>query len=135
MGQVWTAPLDQSSEPPGRMPLPLRNGAGPLESTLRVADDPILVTLAETTPELEAAGLQDDLERAGIHPWGWVVINSIAAAHPQSAFLRTRARNEVAQIARVRELADRVAIVPLLSDEPIGVERLSALIGGVPQLA
>ena len=55
----------------------------------------ILVTLAETTPVLEAAGLQDDLERAGIHPWAWVVNNSIAAAHPQSAFLRTRARNEI----------------------------------------
>jgi arsenite-transporting ATPase len=93
----------------------------------------ILVTLAETTPVLEAAGLQDDLERAGIHPWAWVVNNSIAAAHPESAFLRTRARNEVAQLARVRELADRVAIVPLLSEEPIGTARLSALTRGIPQ--
>lgn len=87
----------------------------------------ILVTLAETTPVLEAIGLQDDLERAGIHPWAWVVNNSIAAAHPRSAFLRTRARNEVAQIARVREVADRVAIIPLLPEEPRGLERLSAL--------
>ncbi|MDT0180341.1 arsenical pump-driving ATPase [Microbacterium sp. ARD31] len=87
----------------------------------------ILVTLAETTPVLEAADLQDDLERAGIHPWAWVVNNSIAAAHPESAFLRTRARNEIAQIARVRELADRVAIVPLLAEEPVGVARLAAL--------
>ena len=95
----------------------------------------ILVTLAETTPVLEAAGLQEDLERAGIHPWAWVVNNSIAAAHPQSAFLRTRACNEVTQIARVRELSDRVAIVPLLAEEPIGVSRLSALTGGIPQFA
>jgi arsenite-transporting ATPase len=87
----------------------------------------ILVTLAETTPVLEAADLQDDLERAGIHPWAWVVNNSIAAAHPESAFLRTRARNEIAQIARVRELAHRVAIVPLLAEEPVGVARLAAL--------
>ena len=89
----------------------------------------ILVTLAETTPVLEATGLQDDLERAGIHPWAWVVNNSIAAAHPRSSFLRTRARNEAEQIARVRELADRVAIVPLLPDEPVGLERLSSLTG------
>lgn len=95
----------------------------------------ILVTLAETTPVLEAAGLQEDLERAGIHPWAWVVNNSIAAAHPQSAFLRTRARNEVTQIARVRELSHRVAIVPLLAEEPIGLARLSALTDGIPQLA
>jgi arsenite-transporting ATPase len=93
----------------------------------------ILVTLAETTPVLEAAGLQDDLERAGIHPWAWVVNSSIAAAHPESAFLRTRARNEVAQLARVQELADRMAIVPLLSEEPIGIARLSALTRGIPQ--
>jgi len=95
----------------------------------------ILVTLAETTPVLEVAGLQEDLERAGIRPWAWVVNNSIAAAHTQSAFLRTRARNEVTQIARVRDLSDRVAIVPLLAEEPIGVSRLSALTGGIPQLA
>lgn len=95
----------------------------------------ILVTLAETTPVLEAAGLQDDLERAGIHPWAWVVNNSIAAARPQSAFLRARARNEVRLMARVRERAERVAIVPLLPEEPIGQARLSALTGGIPHLA
>jgi arsenite-transporting ATPase len=95
----------------------------------------IIVTLAETTPVLEAAGLQDDLHRAGIHPWAWVVNNSIAAAHPESAFLRTRGRNEVPQVARVRTMADRVAVVPLLSEEPIGASRLSALTHGIPQPA
>ena len=95
----------------------------------------IIVTLAETTPVLEAAGLQDDLERAGIHPWAWVVNNSIAAARPESSFLRTRARSEVAHIAHVRELADRIAIVPLLSEEPTGVARLSALTGVTRQIA
>ena len=95
----------------------------------------VIVTLAETTPVLEAIGLQDDLERAGIHPWAWVVNNSIAAAHPGSAFLRTRARNEIAQIDRVRTLADRMAVVPLLAEEPIGAARLSALTRGIPQPA
>ncbi|EJR4349634.1 arsenical pump-driving ATPase, partial [Salmonella enterica subsp. enterica serovar Infantis] len=33
----------------------------------------IIVTLAETTPVLEAANLQQDLRRAGIEPWAWVV--------------------------------------------------------------
>jgi arsenite-transporting ATPase len=63
------------------------------------------------------------------------VNNSIAAARPRSPFLRTRACNEVAQITRVQELADRIAIIPLLSEEPIGLARLSALTGGVPQPA
>lgn len=91
----------------------------------------LVVTLAESTPVLEAVGLRDDLERAGIHPWAWVVNNSIAAAHPESAFLRTRARHEIAEIAHVRALADRVAIIPLLAEEPIGVTRLSALTGTI----
>ncbi|WP_442574564.1 arsenical pump-driving ATPase [Microbacterium sp. F51-2R] len=90
----------------------------------------IIVTLAETTPVLEAAGLQRELERAGIHPWAWVVNDSIAAAHPESPFLRARARGEIAQIARVRQLADVIAVVPLLGEEPIGVERLTALTRG-----
>ncbi len=95
----------------------------------------ILVTLAETTPVLEAEGLQQDLDRAGIHPWAWVVNNSIAAAHPESPFLRKRAANEVEQIARVRELTSRVAIVPLLAEEPIGEAKLWALTEGARQPA
>ncbi|MGM9471418.1 arsenical pump-driving ATPase [Pseudarthrobacter sp. YS3] len=87
----------------------------------------VLVTLAETTPVLEAEELQDDLVRAGIHPWAWVINNSIAAAHPRTPFLRARAGNETEQIIKVRNLADRVAVIPLLPEEPIGEAKLSAL--------
>jgi arsenite-transporting ATPase len=95
----------------------------------------ILVTLAETTPVLEAQGLQEDLERAGIHPWAWVINYSIAAARPQAPFLRQRAASEVEQIERVRSLADRVALVPLLAAEPTGEERLAALTNLTSQAA
>jgi arsenite-transporting ATPase len=87
----------------------------------------ILVTLAETTPVLEAEGLQEDLERAGIHPWAWVINNSIAAAHPEAPFLRQRAASEIEQIQRVRSLTRRVALVPLLAAEPTGEQDLAAL--------
>ena len=87
----------------------------------------ILITLAETTPVLEAEGLQEDLERAGIHPWAWVVNSSIAASHPDSVFLQQRAAAEIEQINRVLSAADRVAIIPLLPTEPVGEERLAAL--------
>ena len=87
----------------------------------------VLVTLAETTPVLEAEELQDDLERAGIHPWAWVINNSIAAAHPETPFLRARAASEIEQITKVQTLTDRVALIPLLPEEPIGEEKLSAL--------
>jgi arsenite-transporting ATPase len=84
----------------------------------------LLVTLPEPTPVLEAAGLQDDLERAGIHPWAWVVNNSLAAARPTSPLLLRRAAAEVEELANVRERADRVAVVPLLPVEPVGPDRL-----------
>jgi arsenite-transporting ATPase len=85
----------------------------------------ILVTLAETTPVLEAENLQADLLRAGITPWAWIVNNSVAAAQPHSALLRQRARNELREIAAVAARhAQRYAVVPLLKVEPVGVARL-----------
>ncbi len=93
----------------------------------------ILVTLPEPTPVTEARVLQDDLRRAGIQPWAWVVNSSLAAAQPQSAFLRRRAAAEAEQIALVEQLSDRVAVVPLLTEEPIGEARLAAIAAsGVP---
>lgn len=64
----------------------------------------LLVTLAETTPLLEAAQLQADLRRAGIEPWAWVVHNSVAAAHPRSPLLRERACNERREIDAVADV-------------------------------
>jgi arsenite-transporting ATPase len=88
----------------------------------------LLVTLAETTPVLEAAGLQADLRRAGIEPWAWIVNNSVAAARPHSPLLRQRARNELRAIDKVvNEHAQRHAVIPLLKEEPQGVARLLAL--------
>jgi len=88
----------------------------------------LLVTLAETTPVLEAANLQADLRRADIEPWAWIVNNSVAAARPVSAFLRKRAENERREIDAVaKEHATRYAVMPLLKDEPVGLNRLQAL--------
>lgn len=85
----------------------------------------MIVTLAETTPVLEAANLQEDLRRAGIEPWAWIVNNSVAAAHRHSSLLRRRAQNELSEIeAVVNKHAHRYAIVPLLKEEPVGVNRL-----------
>jgi arsenite/tail-anchored protein-transporting ATPase len=87
----------------------------------------VLVTLPEPTPVTEARVLQDDLRRAGIQPWAWVINTSLAAARPESAFLCRRAAAEAEQVAVVESLADRVAIVPLLTEEPIGEDRLAAI--------
>lgn len=88
----------------------------------------VLVTLAETTPVLEAADLQHDLERAGIHPWAWVINNSVAAAAPTNPLLRQRAVAELDEIDTVRgKYATRYAVIPLLADEPVGIPALEAL--------
>lgn len=89
----------------------------------------LIVTLAETTPVLEAAQLQDDLRRAGIEPWAWVINSSLAMARPSAPLLRLRARAEVAQIESVRDQhAKRFAVLPLLAEEPVGAERLLRLV-------
>jgi arsenite-transporting ATPase len=90
----------------------------------------LLVTLAETTPVLEAANLQADLRRAGIEPWAWVINNSVAATTVHSPLLRQRAANELQEIdAVVHQYAPRYAVVPLLREDPVGVERLLELAG------
>ncbi|MCS8554107.1 arsenite efflux transporter ATPase subunit ArsA [Citrobacter sp. XY323] len=90
----------------------------------------LLVTLPETTPVLEAANLQTDLERAGIHPWGWIINNSLSIADTRSPLLRLRAQQELPQIESVKlQHASRVALVPVLASEPTGIDKLKQLAG------
>ena len=73
----------------------------------------ILVALAETTPVSEAAELQDDLRRAGIEPFGWVINASLAATDTTDPVLHDRARLELPHIASVVDtLASRVWLAP-----------------------
>ena len=89
----------------------------------------LIVTLAETTPVLEAASLQADLRRAGIEPWAWIVNSSLAVAETRSPLLRQRAAEEVAQIAAVATRhSSRYAVIPLLAEEPVGIARLIKLV-------
>ena len=89
----------------------------------------MIVTLAETTPVLEAAHLQEELRRAGIEPWAWLINNSLSAAPTSSPLLKQRAAFELAQIDAVRtRYATRVALVPMQDQEPIGIELLLNLV-------
>ncbi len=90
----------------------------------------LLVTLAETTPVLEAANLQTDLRRAGIEPWAWIINNSVAATTVHSPILCQRASNELTDIKAVSTIhTQRFAVVPLLKEEPVGVQKLLELSG------
>lgn len=88
----------------------------------------ILVALPETTPVSEAAGLQDDLRRAQIEPWAWVVNRSLARTGTADPLLLRRIRGEAAQVARIRDgLARRMYLLPFCPEPPVGIARLLAL--------
>ena len=88
----------------------------------------VIVTLPETTPVSEAVTLQDDLRRAKIEPFGWVINKSLAASGTHDPLLRARIHHEVAQIERVRDgLAKRAYMLPWSATPPVGVKQLSSL--------
>jgi arsenite/tail-anchored protein-transporting ATPase len=73
----------------------------------------LIVSLAEQTPVQEAAELQDDLRRAGIEPYGWVINATLTGSRTHDPLLLGRARLERRHITRVTDqLADRVWLVP-----------------------
>ncbi len=89
----------------------------------------LLVTLPETTPVSQAAALQDDLRRAHIEPWAWIVNKSLAASGTTDPLLRVRLAGERRQIARIAGgLARRTFVLPWLPEPPVGVEALGALV-------
>lgn len=88
----------------------------------------ILVTLPEVTPVSQAAALQDDLRRAGIEPYAWVLNKSILAAGTRDPLLAARLAGERKQIDRMASgLAMRIFTVPWLAVPPIGLTELSKL--------
>jgi arsenite-transporting ATPase len=90
----------------------------------------VLVTLPEVTPVSEAAGLQDDLRRARIEPFAWVVNRSLAASGTRDPVLAARLAGEAAQLGRVTGgLAKRVYVVPWVPHPPVGVAALQDLAG------
>lgn len=72
----------------------------------------IIVTLAEATPVHEAEKLQDDLARAGIVPYAWVINQSIRASGTLDPLLGERGIYEVEYIRRVSALSERQALIP-----------------------
>lgn len=85
----------------------------------------LIVTLPEATPVHEAARLQEDLKRAGIRPYAWVINQSFCATNTRDAVLAERGRLEGRFISEVVEkLASRVALVPWQIEAPVGSKRL-----------
>jgi len=89
----------------------------------------ILVTLPEVTPVSQAAALQEDLRRASIEPYAWVLNKSVIAAGTQDPLLAARLVGERKQMDRLAAgLAKRVFTIPWLIVPPIGFAELSRLV-------
>ncbi|GAA4351588.1 arsenical pump-driving ATPase [Variovorax defluvii] len=87
----------------------------------------VIVTLPEVTPVSEAAALQDDLRRAHIEPFAWVVNRSLMASGSRDPLLASRMAGEVKQLDRVQNLALRTYVVPWTAKPLTGIEALLAL--------
>lgn len=90
----------------------------------------LLVTLPEATPVHEAAQLQQDLRRAGIEPYAWVINQSLSPLELTDPGLIARRANEARYIREVVEtLARRVALTPWQPKPPVGREPLCGVLG------
>ncbi len=93
----------------------------------------LIVTLPEATPVHEAKRLQEDLARADIHPFAWIINQSLSPVQTTNPILVARQQNEKPYIDEVKQLASNVAIVPWLPEAPThstGLEKL--LVGKTP---
>ncbi|GGW38636.1 arsenical pump-driving ATPase [Gemmobacter lanyuensis] len=113
---------DLGASPAGRVVTPLMRLQDPDYTKI------ILVALPETTPVSEAAHLQDDLRRAQIEPWAWVINRTMAGTGTTDPLLRRRIAGESRQLARLRGgLARRLYLLPFLAEPPVGIDRLATL--------
>ena len=84
--------------------------------------------LPEATPVHEAARLQDDLRRAQIEPFAWIINQSFALSGTTDTLLAARGVNELKYIDEVAsKLADNVVILPWRPGGIKGVEQLKCL--------
>lgn len=93
------------------------------ERTTRI----LIVTLPEATPVQEASDLQDDLKRAGITPYAWVVNQSLLRLPLTHPVLAAKRRSEMRYVDLVREKAPRMVIVPWSDDDGPSSDRAKAI--------
>jgi arsenite-transporting ATPase len=112
------------------------HSSGRLVTPLMRLQDPaytriILVTLPEITPVSQAQALQDDLRRAQIEPFAWVVNKSVWAAGTSDPVLGARLDGERKQMERISNgLAARTFVVPWKTSAPVGYAGLAELVSG-----
>ncbi|MCA8989087.1 MAG: arsenical pump-driving ATPase [Planctomycetaceae bacterium] len=85
----------------------------------------LIVTLPEATPVHEATQLQEDLRRAEIEPFAWVVNQSFQPLQVSHPVLMQRRQNEIPFIREIKDsLASRLAVLPWQIAPPTGLSGL-----------
>lgn len=81
----------------------------------------ILVSLPETTPMREAASLQDDLKRAGIKPYAWLINQSLSMLSGiTDPLLKSRANAEIEVLKTIKnKYADKTFGIPFIAEKKI----------------
>jgi arsenite/tail-anchored protein-transporting ATPase len=81
----------------------------------------ILVTLPETTPMREAGSLQDDLKRAGIKPYAWLINQSLSMLTGISdPLLKSRANAEIEVIDTIKEIySEKTFGIPFVAEKKL----------------
>ena len=88
----------------------------------------LLVTLPEATPVHEAAALQEDLRRARIEPFAWIINQSLLRSGSCDPLLLCREKSEHPYLSEVVEkYATRTAWLPWQAQEPVGPDALAHL--------
>lgn len=96
----------------------------------------LLVTLPEATPVHEAAALQEDLRRARIEPFAWVINQSLLHSGSCDPLLQCREESEHRYLREVVEKhATRTAWLPWQPEEPTGPDALAHLAASCLELA
>ena len=88
----------------------------------------LLVTPPEATPVHEAAALQEDLRRAQIEPFAWVINQSLLNSGSCDPLLQRREESEHRYLSEVvAKHATRTAWLPWQPEEPVGPDALARL--------
>lgn len=91
----------------------------------------LIVALPEATPTHEAEALQEDLRRANIEPYAWVINRSFAASGTNDPILISKGLHELKYIEEItNKLSKRTVLSPWICDELVGTKNLTKLIKG-----
>lgn len=92
----------------------------------------LIVALPEATPTHEAKALQEDLRRANIEPYGWIINRSFAASNTNDPILISKGIHELRYIEEItntlsKNLKGGAVLSPWVPDELVGTESLKNL--------